>query len=349
MQSVLYAVILAGGGGTRFWPASRRALPKQFLSLGGHAPLLAATRARLGDRFPDERVLVVAGESQAALVRDTLPSLPAENLLLEPVGRNTLPAIALAAAELGRRDEEAVQVVLPADHIIAPEDTFRASLEAAAAVAAQGRLVTFGIEPTFPATGYGYIERGAALLAHDQFPAFEVDAFHEKPDQARAEEYLAAGGFLWNSGMFVWSTAAIIQALEQHAPETWSALASATGSALAAAYEGVPSQPVDIGVMERAEARAVIPVGYSWSDVGTWEAVADVAPMVGDNVLIGGGELHTLDARGNVVWADPSTLTALIGVEDLVVVRAGDAVLVCPKSRSEQVKRLVEDLPEAHR
>ena len=188
MQPVLYAVILAGGGGTRFWPASRRALPKQFLSLGGHAPLLAATRARLGARFSDERVLVVAGQSQAELVRETLPSLPAENLLLEPVGRNTLPAVALAAAEVARRDPEAVQVVLPADHVISPEDTFRASLEAAAAVAQQGRLVTFGIVPTAPATGYGYIERGEALLEHDQFPSFEVDAFHEKPDRARAED-----------------------------------------------------------------------------------------------------------------------------------------------------------------
>lgn len=349
MQPDLYAVILAGGGGTRFWPASRQALPKQFLPLAGGVPLLAATRARLGDLIPDERVLVVASESQAALVRETLPSLPAENLLLEPAGRNTLPAIALAAAELGRRAPDAVQVVLPADHVISPEDVYRASLGAALEAAASGRLVTFGVEPTWAATGYGYIEKGDLLGQHGEFSSFEVDAFHEKPDPARAGVYLSTGRHLWNSGMFVWSNAAIITALEDLAPQTWSSISNASGSALARAYEGVQAQPVDVGIMEQAPNRAVIPVNYTWSDVGTWNAVADVAEAVAGNVLLGGGELHTQDASGNVAWADPGTLISLIGVEDLVIVRAGDAVLVCPRSRSEEVKGLVEDLPEANR
>ena len=345
----IYAVLLAGGGGTRFWPASRRALPKQFLSLGGDAPLLAATRARLGPVVPDERVLVVAGESQADLVRRTLPGLPPENLLLEPVGRNTLPAVALAAAEVARRDPGAVQAVLPTDHVISPEEAYRASLAAAVELAATGRLVTFGIEPTSPATGYGYIERGAALGEYGGWGAYEVDAFHEKPDDETAEEYLATGRFLWNSGMFVWSTAAITTALEEHAPATWSALQHATGPALAEAYASVDPEPVDVGVMERAAARAVVPVDYTWSDVGTWRAVADVAQEADGNVLLGGGALRALEASGNVVWADEGTLTALVGVDDLVVVRAGDPLLVCPKDRSEEVKRVVEELPEEFR
>lgn len=349
MQADLYAVILAGGGGTRFWPASRQVLPKQFLPLDRGIPLLAATRARLGDRIPDERVLVVASQSQAALVRKALPTLPPDNLLLEPAGRNTLPAIALAAAELGRRDPDAFQVVLPADHIISPEDIYRASLDAAVEAAASGRLVTFGVEPTSAATGYGYIEKGDLLGEHGGFSSFEVDAFHEKPDPARAEAYLSTGKHLWNSGMFVWSNTAIITALEELAPQTWSSISTASSSALAEVYESVPAQPVDVGIMEKAENRAVIPVNYTWSDVGTWNAVGDVADAVGDNVLLGGGDLHTLDASGNVVWADPGTLTSLIGVEGLVVVRAGDAVLVCPRSRSEEVKRLVQGLPEAYR
>lgn len=345
----IYAVLLAGGGGTRFWPASRRALPKQFLSLGGDAPLLAATRARLEPVVPDERVLVVAGESQAELVRRALPGLPPENLLLEPTGRNTLPAVALAAAEIARRDPEAIQAVLPADHVISPEEAYRESLAAAVELAATGRLVTFGIEPTSPATGYGYIERGAALGEYGGHRAFEADAFHEKPDLETAEGYLRSGRHLWNSGMFVWSTAAITAALAEHAPTTWSALQHATGPALAEAYEKVEPQPVDVGVMERAASGAVVPVDYTWSDVGTWNAVAEVAPSAGSNVLLGGGALRALEATGNVVWADEGTLTALVGVEDLVVVRAGDAVLVCPRERSEQVRRVIEELPEEFR
>ncbi len=349
MTSSPYAVILAGGGGTRFWPASRAGLPKQFLSLDGGAPLLAATRARLGERVPDERVLVVAGESQADLVRGTLPRLPKENLILEPVGRNTLPAVALAAAEIRRRDPDAVQVVLPADHVISPEHAFLASLEDGVTIARdEQRLVIFGIQPTFPATGYGYIEQGDLLPHSGDFDVHEVLAFVEKPNRSRAEEYLATGRFVWNSGMFIWSTAAIVAALEEHAPQVWNAIRDASSTQLADAYADLDSVPVDVGVMERAENRAVIGVDYTWSDVGTWKAVGDVTPADDDgNHLVGGGTLLTLDARGNVVWADPATLTALLGVENLVVVRAGDAVLVCPKARSEEVKKLMDSIPQS--
>ncbi len=254
--------------------------------------------------------------------------------------------MALAAAEVARRDPAALQAVLPADHVISPEGEYLASVEAGANLAAQGRLVTFGIEPTFPATGYGYIERGSPLGTFGDYEAFEVDAFHEKPDLDRATEYLATGRFLWNSGMFLWSTQAISAALERHAAKTWELLRDARGPDLAQAYDRVESLPVDVGVLEQASERAVIPVAYSWSDVGTWRALSEVAPHVKGNVLTGGGSLWAIDARDNVVWAEKGSLTALIGVKDLVVVRSGNAVLVCPRSRSEEVKELVTELPE---
>jgi mannose-1-phosphate guanylyltransferase len=348
MQPALYAVIMAGGSGTRFWPASRRSRPKQFLAVAGQQPMLTATRERLGALVPDERVLVVAGEHQADLVREALPGLPPENLLLEPCARNTLPCVALAAAEIQRRDPDSVQAVLPADHVIAPVAAFQSSLQAAAQVALEEqRLVTFGIKPTFPATGYGYIEVGEPLEQRADWKVHEVARFVEKPGEQRAREYQASGRFLWNSGMFVWRSADIAAALAEHAPQTWEALRDASGDGLAAAYDSVASEPIDVGVMERAERRAVIPVDYGWSDVGAWTAVADVVPADDQgNHLVGGGMLEALSAKDNIVWSDGGKLTALIGVEGLVVVRAGDAVLVCPRERAQQIKQLVERLPE---
>lgn len=343
-------MILAGGGGTRFWPASRRERPKQFLAIAGERTMLAETRARIADLVPVERTLVVCGASQVDLVRESLPDLPAENVLAEPVGRNTLPAVALAAYEIARRDPEAssVQLVLPADHVIAPLESFHRSILDGAEVAREsGALVTFGVKPTFPATGYGYIEAGAPTgeLERDESLVREVSRFVEKPDEQRAREFLSAGTFLWNSGMFLWTTGAIQAALAEHAPEVREALEGTLPGQLEEAYAGLASTPVDTGVMERAGRRRVLPIDYTWSDVGSWSALPEVLPAdeVGQ-VAVGGAEVVVHEARDNVVHAPAGELVALVGVEGLVVVRAGDATLVCPKDRAQDVRAIVEEL-----
>ncbi len=361
MVSEVYAVVLAGGVGTRFWPASRRSLPKQFLPLAGDATpsgapraeggagpsLLAATAARLGGLVPPERVIVVTGADQLELVRAALPDVPAANVLAEPHGRNTAASVALAAWEVSRRRPDAVQVVLPADHVIRPADEFRRALRAAIAAAeAEDVLVTFGVRPSHPATGFGYVEVGDVLERREGHEIRAVQRFVEKPDEERAREFLAGGHHLWNSGMFAWSTRAIREALEKHLPEAWDALERLHGGELLAeVWPAFPRVAVDVGVLERADNVRVVPIDFFWSDVGAWSALPEVLPADGDgNVRAGGALLEALDARGCVVYGEPGTLTALIGVEDLVVVRAGDAVLVCPRDRAQEVRDVVERL-----
>lgn len=340
---------MAGGSGTRFWPASRRSRPKQFLAVAGELSLLAATRERLAPLVADDHILVVAARDHGDLVREALPDLPPENLLLEPVGRNTLPCVALANAEILRRDPDAVQVILPADHVIAPAKSFRESLSAATELAlSSGALVTFGIRPSHPATGYGYVEIGSTTAELEGTPVFAVARFVEKPDRARAEEFLRSGHYLWNSGIFVWTTAAITAALETSASATWAALRDAAPEELAGVYPGLEAISVDVGVMEQAPALRVIPIDYTWSDVGSWGALAELLPADADgNRRLGGTQLAALDSHGNLVYGASGELTALVGVSNLVVVRAGDAVLVCDKERTEEVKELVERLRDS--
>jgi mannose-1-phosphate guanylyltransferase len=343
----MWAVIMAGGSGTRFWPASRRAVPKQFLRVAGNRTLIQETAARLGDLIPPERRLVVAGVDHVALVRKQLPKIPPENVLAEPTGRNTAPCVAWAALEIARRSPDSVQVVLPSDHVIRPAPEFRKLLRAAADEAAQSQaLVTFGIRPTFPATGYGYIELGESHGTRGKAEVFAVRRFVEKPDRARAEEFLATGRYLWNSGMFVWSTAAILAALREHAPQVLSPLELCrTAAEVAATYPTVPSVSIDVGVMEKARGVRVIPFGISWSDVGAWPALPEVLPADADgNVAGGGAKVVAESSRGNVVHAPKGEVVALVGVEGLVVVRAGKAILVCPKDRAQDVKKIVDRL-----
>lgn len=346
MDRALYAVIMAGGSGTRFWPASRRSRPKQFLPIAGEETLIARTAARIEPLIPRERILVVAGSEHAALVREALPWLAEENLLLEPRGRNTLPCVALVAAELQRRDPHSVQVVLPADHVIAPEEDFRTTLSAAAEEAGgENCLVTLGVRPTHPATGYGYIEVGPARPDRDGHSVFDVARFVEKPDRARAEEFLATGRFLWNSGVFVWSTAAIVEALERHARSTWDRLRDADVSSLVEAYDSIEAAPVDVEVLQRADNRRVLPLELTWSDVGSWAALPEVLPAdASGNHVAPGTRVAALDSAGNVVHGSNDELVALIGVDDLVIVRSGAVTLVCPRDRAEDVRRIVSEL-----
>lgn len=345
----LFAVVMAGGSGTRFWPASRRARPKQFLPVWGGQPMIRATCARLAGLVPWERVLVVTAESQVELVCAALPELPRANVLAEPVARNTAPCVALAAAEVARRARDAVQVVLPSDHVIRPTEAFQRTLVAAAEEASEGEaLVIFGVRPDFPATGYGYIEAGATLGTRDSQSVLAVTRFVEKPDRARAEQFLAGGRHLWNSGMFVWSTRAIQAALRAHAPAIAKGLERvAAGESLERVYPTLPSIAIDVAVLEKAANVRMLPIDYEWSDVGSWAALPELhARDASGNfpVLSGRAQLVAEDASGCLAYAEGDEVIALVGVRDLVVVRAGNATLVCPRERAEDVKRVVERL-----
>lgn len=334
----IFAVIMAGGRGTRFWPASRKSRPKQFLRVASSETLLAQTRSRLGDLVTDDRVYVVTGEDQVELVRESLPSIPVENILAEPCGRNTAACCAWAALEIKKRAPEAILLVLPADHVIEPPERFRESCETAAKVAGDpGTLVTLGIQPTFPATGYGYIECGDVAGE-----ARVVERFVEKPDETRAREFLDTGRFLWNAGIFVWSVPSILDAFARHAADILNPLTENDPRTI---YPDLPSRPVDVAILEKAETVRVLPIDYRWNDVGSWSALPDVIDA-GEAGHVLGGEAHLVqvDARNCVAYGENDETIALIGVENLVVVRSGNATLICPRDRAQDVRDIVEQL-----
>jgi len=327
-----YAVVLAGGRGTRFWPLSRRNIPKQCLSLDGGPTLLQRTVARTG--LPLERVLVVTGPDMVDPVRAQIPGV---EILVEPSARNTAPAIAWATWEVARRGGTGC-VVLPSDHIIADEDAFRASIAHAAAVAARGALVTLGVRPTRPETGYGWIEpvagEGTDLAVH---------RFVEKPPLAVAEEMFAGGRHLWNAGMFVWSTRALLDAVRAHLPNTAGMLdALSAGAPLADVWGRSDATSIDFGVMERAGGIRVVPVGFGWSDVGSWPALLEVLQH-GEGGVSVADAVVARRANGNVVHA-AGKLVALLGVDDLIVVDTPDALLVARRSDAQEVRLLLEEV-----
>ena len=349
----LHAAILAGGSGTRFWPVSVRGVPKQLLALTGGAPLLRQTYERLDGLVPPERVVVVTAARFADDVRRLLPELPAENVLGEPAARNTAPACALAAHWAARQSPDATLLVVPADHVVSPAEELRAKLLAAARRAdAAGTLVTLGLEPTRAATGYGWIRVGpATACADDGATVHAVDRFVEKPDRARAEAFLAQGGHLWNLGMFAWRADAFLCALGRHLPEVASAFADAAPSlggadqdaALARAFAAVPSISVDCGVLEREPGVEVVPCSFRWDDLGSFAALARNLPT-DEHGNLSVGPVVARDSTGCVAWAAAGRMTALLGVDDLIVVHAHGVTLVAPRSRAEEVRRLVDAL-----
>jgi mannose-1-phosphate guanylyltransferase len=350
---MLYAVIMAGGSGTRFWPQSRQNKPKQLLKIAGDKTMIRATVERVLPQIPFERIMVVTAKAYEQEIRDEIPELSSDMLVAEPHGKNTAPCIALAAYKLLAKDPEAVMAVLPADHVIADEDTFRQALKAASEVTTKGDyLLTFGIVPNKPETGYGYIEMGERVIDLDPASAFKVKRFVEKPDQQRAEEYIRAGNFLWNSGMFIWKAEVIIKNFEQHLPRISEAIARVApafgaeqeAKATADAYDSIEGISIDYGIMEKASDVLVIPIDLGWNDVGSWASLHEVWANDEDgNIIL--GELIALAASGCVV-SSPHKLTALIGVEDLVVVDTPDALLVCRKDKAQDVKKLQELLRE---
>lgn len=349
--SDLFAVVMAGGSGTRFWPASRAARPKQFLPMGSETPLLVQTVERLAGLVPIERVLVVTARDQAALVREYLPELPPENVLAEPCARNTAACVAWAALEVERRAPGSLQLVCPADHVIAPVERFAATVRAACDEArANGGLFTFGVRPTHPATGYGYIEAGEVLCERSGHAVHAVARFVEKPDRARAEQFLATGHFLWNAGIFLWRGTDVLAGFEAHAAdilEPLRALVDGNGD-VDAVYPALRAAPVDVALMEQAGDVKTIPIDYTWSDVGSWTALEDLNAPGDDgnwrNFSHANAELVAVDSSGCIVHAESDEVVALIGVKDLVVVRSGDATLVCPRGRDQDVREVVERL-----
>jgi len=348
----LVAVILAGGAGTRFWPLSREARPKPLLKAGGRQTLLEETVAR-ARRFAARRdVWLVCGAEHAAAMRRA-SGLAADRVLVEPCGRNTAPAVALAAARVAADDPDAVLTILSADHRIPDAAAFAASVRKAAPAAAAGALVTLGVRPTRPETGYGYIRLGRP--AGGDFPGLHrVARFVEKPSRARAERYLARGGFLWNAGIFVWTARSILAEIDACAPRLARALApvrraAATpkgrglARALARTWPRLPSEPIDTAVLERSRRVWCLPVDWRWSDVGTWGSLAEELGVNGAASRVLEGQALLCEAPGNLVRAHDRPIV-LLGVEGLAVIDAGDALLVTKLTRSGAVRDVVARL-----
>lgn len=357
-MSVPHAVVMAGGSGTRFWPKSRRLRPKQLLKLHGDATMLQQTIRRVEPLTAPDRTWIVTGAEQADAVRAQAAEVgvPAERVVAEPCPRDTAACVGLSAVLARSRDPDAVMVVMPSDHVIQPDEQFRETVRAAFDLVARdpAAFVTFGIPPTRPETGYGYIERGEPLDGARGVPAHRVARFREKPDRDTARRYLDTGRFFWNAGIFVWRADAILAAIARFQPalgEGLERIAAAVGTPnfeaeLAAIFPELPRIPIDRAVMEHADNVVVLEARYHWSDVGDWRALAVLEPPDADGNSIQGAVLAR-DTRDCVIVADEGRLIATLGVRDLVVIQAGGATLVAHKGELDQLKALVESLDEA--
>lgn len=345
----LYAVIMAGGQGTRFWPISRRSRPKQFLPLISGRSLLEATAARLAAMLPWPQIVVVATAGQEPLVREAVPDLPSENLLVEPAGRNTAPCLALAAVSIAARCPEALMTALPADHHIAPREAFLSVLRSASRLVEQtDEVVTIGIRPTWASTGYGYLEAGESAEVVEGCVARRLVTFHEKPPSDRAASFIRTGRYFWNAGIFILSVSRAMELLGEHVPAIGRLMSqlrlvqgTAADAALRATYAGLSAVSFDKGVMEKYTGGYLVEAAFEWSDVGSWDAMAEMwADESGNRVA---GKALAVEAANCAVYS-PDRLVALVGVEGLVIVDSGDALLVCRKGETERVRDVVARL-----
>ncbi len=347
-----FAVIMAGGRGERFWPESRTEKPKQFLTLVGERSLLQQSYDRIKDLFPAEKVFVVVNQQHLELAREHLFELPSENFLVEPAGRNTAPCIGLAAVHIRQRDYEASMLVLPADHMIQGKRDFVDCLEKGFAWAEkEDSLVTIGINPTRPETGYGYIEREEE--EKDKDPAvFSVRRFVEKPDVKRAKEFVRTGRYYWNSGIFIWKASVILKEIENHIPELSQGLktiekACNTPQAqkiMSEVFPGLPRISIDYGVMEKVSKIFMVQGDFGWDDLGSWGALASLSEKDADGMVVKGPFVGVDNADCFVYSKD--ALIAALGVQDLIIVQSDDVFLVCHKERTQEVKELVQMLKE---
>jgi mannose-1-phosphate guanylyltransferase len=350
-------VVMAGGIGERFWPQSRRKRPKQLLDLTGRGSMIRLTIDRLAGLSEPEEIFVVTNVAQLGpILRELSGMVPAENIIGEPVGRNTAPCIGLAAVLLSRTYGNRPMLVLAADHLIERVKVFQELVRAGEAyVTGRPVLLTFGVRPTRAETGYGYIEAGELLREQGRARIYRAEAFLEKPDAERAREFVESGSYYWNSGMFMWTTDTILSAVSTHLPELSRVLSAIDGEigtrpleeVLKAWYPQAPSISVDYGVMEKADDVVVMEAEFDWNDVGSWESIRDVHPAdargnvcIGDHVLI--------DAADNTIVARDRTV-AIVGVDQVVVVDGGDTILVCRRDRVQDVKKIVKILRDRNR
>ena len=353
-----FAVIMAGGAGERLWPLSRKEAPKQFLQLLGERTLLQQTVERIAPLVHKKDTYIVAGREHVKIVREQLPELPTENIIVEPMGRGTAPCVGLAATRLTRIDPQGVMIVLPADHAIADEEHFLQLLDNAASVASAGtHLVTLGITPDRPATGYGYIQAPNHFMASDPSTGsevLEVKRFTEKPDLETAERFLQEGGYYWNSGMFVWRVDTILREMEAHMPKLYAALMEIEKYAEASDYEETlehiyaqqESNSIDYGVLEQSKRVLVIPTGdIGWSDVGDWSALSEVLETDNAGNLVRAPHIGVDTLNCTILsthTGEKKRLVATLGLSNLVIIDTGDVLLVMDKSRAQEVKKILE-------
>ncbi len=352
---LIYALILAGGTGTRLWPRSRRDRPKQLLPLFSKRTMLQETCDRIVSIVPASHILVITNEGYVETVREQLPDLPPDNIIGEPRGRGTAPAIGLGALHIQKIDPRAVMISLHADHYVENAQAFREAILHAAHVARLGYLVTLGIEPRNPETGYGYIHRGDLIEKLDGQAVYRVAEFVEKPNEETATRYLASREYYWNSGIFAWKISTLWSEYERLQPKLCSQLnkiAPALGTPRARAtikrvWTHVPTETIDVGIMEKSNRVAVLPIDVGWSDVGSWATLLDLLPADGEtNVVV--GDHVGVDTSSSLLYS-PNRLIATVGLKDVIVVDTEDAILVCPKNRAQEVKHLVEALKQKNK
>jgi mannose-1-phosphate guanylyltransferase len=353
MRKSLFALVLAGGSGERFWPLSRRARPKQLLKLVSDKTLLEETIDRLDGLIPPSQILILTNVDQEAAVRALLPDLPPENIVAEPAKRDTAAAVALATGWVAKRDHQATMVVLPADHVIKDRVAFQETLRLAVRAAEEtGALVTIGVKPTWACPGFGYIERGTSVPLKDDAAAnalFRVVRFREKPNAELADSFVRNGNFRWNAGMFVWPVPTVLSEFNRHAPELAHFISQLRAAdnwepALRDRFTKLPRISFDYAIMEKADRVLMVEASFDWDDVGGWRAVASYLPQ-DEKGNAANGDLTVLNATNNIVFNESETKVALLGVHNLIIVRTGDALLVCNRHDAEKIKNLVADLP----
>src|ERR1700732_1642317 len=352
MANSIYALILAGGSGERFWPLSRRNRPKQLLHLVSERTLLEETVARLEGLVPPDRILILTNVEQEKAVRDLLKNFPKENIVAEPHKRDTAAAVALGAGWAAARDHTATMLVLPADHVIADRDAFQETMKTAAAAAEEtGALVTIGIKPTWACPGFGYIEQGETvrLRGDEKIAVHHVVRFREKPNIDLAESFLRKGNFRWNAGMFVWSVPSVLSEFNRHAPELADFISQirAPGNferILCEKFGKLPRISFDYAIMEKADRVLVVEASFDWDDVGSWRAVARYFKN-DEQSNAANCTVTAVDSSNNIIFNQDGTTVALLGVHNLIVVRTRDAILVCHRHQAEKIKSLIGKLP----
>ena len=350
----MFAVVMAGGGGTRLWPKSRENYPKQMHALAGAKPLVQEMAERLHRIIGDDHVYIITNSHHAEVIGGVMPSI-AEKILVDPYRRDTAACIGLAAVYLSRIDAEAVIGVFAADHFIGLEERFAEVILAGEKLAAEGHVVTIGIKPTGPETGYGYIETAEEFSKVDGRQVYRVRRFVEKPNLEKAKEYLAAGNYYWNSGMFVWSIPTIFRLFEQHLPDTYARLmrikdalgTSREAEVVDTEYQHMERISVDFGIMEKLDDILVIPGDFEWNDIGSWATVQDIAVKDLDGNAVNASHIG-IDTNNCLIIGVEGKVVATIGVEDLIVVDTDDALLICHKDRAQEVKKIADKLKEVN-